>query len=364
MHKKRISVGASALLGIAIFVLGIFTPFIANATPVLADPGRYKVELFSDFSSFGRLKAWQLSISGGQNGFGPGMYVTSGPLPDDRSDRLLAINSAGQASVVKSGLVSNESLVFAKGAYGQGMLVTEPQQQRILRILADGTTTVFAANFTAPFGPAVLTYGPDPLNPSQEVLYATDFSSGNVLILAPDGSVSPFSFLAAQDKILALDAFGRYGGRFVAGIFNFASNPDTGKIYSVSADGATVNLLADALNGIQLMSFGPGGEFGSKLFVASEGRDFPTQQVGDGAVFTLETDGTLTPFLTGIDAASIAFDTEGVLGGGMFVADIVDDPNAPSRIWRITAIPEPETLPLVSLALVIGMGMSRNRKRS
>jgi hypothetical protein len=33
-------------------------------------------------------------------------------------------------------------------------------------------------------------------------------------------------------------------------------------------------------------------------------------------------------------------------------------------IWRITAIPEPEMLPLVSLALVIGMGMSRNRKRS
>jgi hypothetical protein len=41
--------------------------------------------------------------------------------------------------------------------------------------------------------------------------------------------------------------------------------------------------------------------------------------------------------MTGLDAVAVAFDTENILGGGMFVSDINDGGGA-GKIWRITAV--------------------------
>jgi hypothetical protein len=125
-----------------------------------------------------------------------------------------------------------------------------------------------------------------------------------------------------------------YGGILV-GLFNFASDPDTGAIFLVSTDGQTVEPIATGLNGIQMITMGPGGAFGNEVFVASEGRDFPELEIGDGAVYTLSPNGALTEFMTNLDASSVVFDVDRVLGGGMFVSDIVDDPNVASKIWRV-----------------------------
>ena len=47
-------------------------------------------------------------------------------------------------------------------------------------------------------------------------------------------------------------------------------------------------------------------------------------------LYTISPDGALSSFLTGVDAVSVAFDTENVLGG-MFVADINDSRGAVAR---------------------------------
>lgn len=308
----------------------------AFSQPQMVSPDQFDIELFADFEELGRLKAWQLTITSGEQGFPPGLYVTSGPIPDDRSDRLIHIDIEGNINVVKDGFKSNESLVFARGLYGEGMLISEPQEQRIVRLLSDGTISTFAAGFTPPFGPAVLMYGPDPLNPSLEILYATDFSSGNMLLVGPEGEISFFASVGANAKSALLDRNSQYGGLFVGSTFNFSDNPDAGTIFSVSADGQSVAILAEELNGIQILAFGPGGVFGSDLYVPSEGRDFPELLIGDGAVYTMDNSGELTPFITNIDASSVAFDTMGILDGGMFVADIFDNPDIASKIWRVT----------------------------
>src|SRR5262249_42868313 len=127
--------------------------------------------------------------------------------------------------------------------------------------------------------------------------------------------------------------------------------PNTAEIYTVSADGQNVNQIAGGLNGIQLITAGPGGIFGPNLFVASEGGF----GIGDGNVSILQPNGALMPFLLNIDAASVAFDLQGILGvpGAMYVSDLVDDPNAASKIYRVTAVPEPSTLALLGVGTLV-----------
>lgn len=134
----------------------------------------------------------------------------------------------------------------------------------------------------------------------------------------------------------------RFGGGFVAGTFSarFGDPNPHGfdAVYSISADGHTVSPLTTGLSGIEFLTVGPGGAFGDDLFIAAHGTDLNR----DGGVYTVAPDGTMTTFMIGIDATDIAFDTEGILGGGMFVSDLYNPWGAPddlpvSKIWRIIA---------------------------
>jgi hypothetical protein len=80
------------------------------------------------------------------------------------------------------------------------------------------------------------------------------------------------------------------------------------------------------LNGPELLAFGPGGAFGTDLYVPTIGG----VDNHDGLLYAMSPDGALAPFLIGVDAVSVAFDTENVLGG-MFVADINDSRGAVAR---------------------------------
>ena len=108
--------------------------------------------------------------------------MASRPAGDDRSDRLIRvdqcmnINSTQTVTIVKDGFVSNEALVFARGTYGDGMLISVPLKQQIMRLSPNGTLTNFTSVSTAPFGPAGINFGPDPLGEYPEVLFAADFS--------------------------------------------------------------------------------------------------------------------------------------------------------------------------------------------
>ncbi len=152
--------------------------------------GHFTSTVFADFSTLpGAPKPWQLTITSGENGFAPGLYATTGPFSGGRSGSLYRFDSAGTPTVVRSGFTSNESIVFAQGLYGDGMLVSDILGRQILRLSSDGTLSQFAAVGSAPFGPAVMAYGPDGW------LYVTDASSGSILRIAPDGTSSIYASL-------------------------------------------------------------------------------------------------------------------------------------------------------------------------
>jgi hypothetical protein len=385
----------SLLAAATILAVSALSDRVMAATPILANPDQYQIELFADFSSLNPpLDAFQMTITNGEHDFPAGMYVTSGPAQGTLGDRLVRVDAQGTITVVKEGIRNSETLIFARGAYGDGMLISEPFDQRIRRLLPDGTLTTFADNAsTPPFGSSTFAYS------SNGVLYATDGASGelsngsrDIVQINPDGTTEVFTSIpeslfpqcpqcAIQVHSALLPASindaGQWqeGGGFVSGTFSVPvpGNPPLGidALFAITSEGA-VTKLADGLNAIQLIELEPGDAFGSDLYVAEFG-SFPVDEAtrGNGAVFTLAPDGTLTEFLTNINAVDVTFDTEGVLGGGMFVTEGTNF-NGPGRIWRITptavstpavSTPEPSTMLGVGVALGLRILQAKNTRK-
>jgi hypothetical protein len=329
------------ILLLALFLIPYGLGVDAYAEPEIVDWQNFQLELFADLEQLeGYPRAFQVTITEGEDGFPAGLYVTSGPVKGSDSDRLFHIDTMGKVSVVKDGFSGVDSLIFANEQYGEGMLLTEPWGLRIVRLLPDGSLSTFAELGTSPVGPSIMEYDP------QGSLYVTDFGSGNILRVKPEGSSEVFAnvplsrqgFLEGVNGIL-FDSSGLYGNGFIVTTFTGGKEPNNaGAIYLVSSDGKDVRKFIDRMNGLELMTFGPGKEFGSDLFIASQGTDVP----GDGAVYRLAPDGKSSPFITGLDAIHVVFDTRGILGGGMFVSEF---PNGPAggphpagKIWRVLPV--------------------------
>jgi len=331
--------------------------------PLAAEPNKFKVELFADLSDIyppeeGRPehKFFALTINNGEGGFKPGLYATAGPFPLPRGTEVYRIDRSGKVSVFVNGFESNESILFARGRYGSGMLVTEPRRGRIRRVLpnTDGTGMLVAEPFAVvgdpSFGPIVMTYGPDfiakdPNKRHDEVIYVTDYAGGQVLRLDPWGRDTMVTSISNPSgggvKAVIVDPAGRFGSVLLVGTFSIAglkrthADTLTSVSFQDSPEGpfATTSVLADEFQGLELLTFGPGGVFGQDLYVSEMG----TAAYADGRVYTLSADGTLTTFLTNIDACSVVFDTEGILGGGMFVSDLTNRAGV-GKIWRVIPV--------------------------
>ena len=325
-----------------------------DGPPFLADPDNFQVELFADLGEYPRNWTFRMDLTSGENGFPAGLYVPGGPsfAADGQVRGLFRVDGPNDVKLVEGGFDNGiESIIFAKGDYGEGMLLAQPQSLKILRLLADGTLTTFAELGTEPFGPASLAYGAD------SFLYATDFAGARVLRVFPDGSHEEFaqvplpppeSVSVSGVKPLIQDLNLAYGGGLITGTFSVVSGATdqhrldslflvpTGVSEGALVDGSVAIPLASGFTGIEFLNFGPGGDFGDALYVSTHGTDLN----GDGAVYTLTPEGEVAPFLTGLDAMHAVFDTEGILGGGMFVGDLYNPTGAPeelaSRIFRVT----------------------------
>ena len=313
--------------------------------PVLAQPERFRVERFVDLSQLGGfLKAFQLSLkSDDTGGFPPGLYITSGPLLGPESDRLLRVNPDGTIDIVAEGLSSNESIVFGGGAFGAGMLVTQPRTTSIIRLFPDGTSETFSQLGTPPFGPAIMERdGP--------LLYVSDFLGGQLLRVFPGGGFEvvtsvplPPADVAGFKDVAQPNAF---AGDLLLGVFT-AQGPNPtglGTLYRYNLTSGLLTPVLEGLDGLELTAEGPGGPlFGSDIYVPTQGTDISA----DGEIVILGPDSITEPFMSAIDAASIAFDPTGVVGGGMYIADFNNgwDPAtmtpfpAAGYVWRVRRAP-------------------------
>ncbi|HWE35263.1 MAG TPA: hypothetical protein VG406_01725 [Isosphaeraceae bacterium] len=337
----------------------------AIAQPVLTDPVHFRIDLYADFRSLpGNPRARSALLSDGTNGFPAGLYVTGG---FDRPDTpILLVDAPSHVTVFKDGLPTNEALLFAQGGYGSGMFVSEPLDLAIKRLLPDGTLTTFATVGKGPAGPFEMTY-------FQGSLLVTDGSDGTIVRVNPDGSshtfatipippAGPDAFPGAQAILtLSSPAAARFGGPILASNFDDGPGLTQDSIFVVSADGKTVTTIASPVQKPTSLTEGPGGAFGNNIFVSQLGIN---SQNSTGQVSILAPDGTLTPFLKGIDASDVVFDTKDVLGGGMFIMDGNGSPTGdlPGRIWRVRAVPAPGAALLLAIgALCLSPILVRGR---
>jgi hypothetical protein len=286
----------------------------------------------------------------------------------DRVDTpIVRVNGPNQAAFFKDGLPTNVGLLFAQGAYGSGMFISEPLDGTIKRLLPNGTLTTFASNLAGPFQ---MTY-------FQGSLLVADGigSNGHLLRIDPDGSshtfastplppVAPDVFSCMKSVMTLSPALaGQFGGPILAGNFDDGLGLTQDTIYVVSADGKTVTPIVTPVQKPSSLTEGPGGAFGSDVFVSQKGI---SNQNETGHVSILKPDGTLTPFMSGIDAADVVFDTKGILGGGMFISDSNGSSTGAlsGRIWRVTATPEPSTFTLLVIGTLGLLGYARRRKQA
>ena len=321
--------------------------------PELAVDG-FDVELFADFDRLDAApKAFYMVLADGSRGFDPGLYVTGGPSvggPPTDSDRIVRVTPDGEPEVFVSGLTGTESAVFARGEFGDGLLVAEPQDLRVSRLTPEGEMEPFAENVGGtpeespgpfPFGPTGMAYAPD-----GDTLYVADFFGGRVHAVSPDGSVERAVSLVGIDnpKSAIVVPPGRrssYGGNYLVSNFTAGEEPAGEGVVGVVEgfpESGEVRPLLEGLDGIEWPVFGPGGAFGDDLYVPTQS----TIKSNDGTLYTATAEGERSPFLTGIDSAHVVFDTAGILGGGMFVSDFhngfEDGEPVPAagRVWRVT----------------------------
>jgi hypothetical protein len=338
--------------------------------PRVADPHRFRIDLYADFAGLpDNPRANYLLLSNGENGFQKGLYVSGGF--DRAISKVLLVSGPSQVNIVKGFPLNTDDLVFARGPYGNGMLISTVQG--IDRLFPDGTSTRFASVGTPPFGPIGLDY-------FQGTLLAADGTGGHLVRVHPNGSsevfatiplpiVDPAEIFVMAKAVMTLSnsLAGPFGGPVLASNFDISVGASfvptfLDAIFVVSADGQTVTPIATGLQGVHGLTEGPGGAFGSNVFVSQ----FGTAATHSGQVSILRPDGSITPFVIGIDATDVVFDTENILGGGMFIGDFNASPTGglPGKIYRVTQIvPEPNSLSLCALGALGLAGYAQRRRR-
>jgi len=185
----------------------------ANADPKLVNPEKYNIELFADLSSQeGAPKAFQLTIADGKRSLPAGLYVTTGPLSGTHSDRIFQIEAPDKINVFASGLESSETMLVADGKYGEGVLVSSPLLQQIMRVQpASGRfeTAKFGTNKVSIFGTRNTSFGTKPFGVAVTQLWAR---GGPVCFRL--GGWTDFEDRSGRKRGSLRDAPGQQGGRY------------------------------------------------------------------------------------------------------------------------------------------------------
>lgn len=124
------------------------------------------------------------------------------------------------------------------------------------------------------------------------------------------------------------------GGAF--GDALFLCDPPADRVVRVDA-GGTLTPFATGVRGGEGLAFGPGGAWGSDLYVAdADLTSLGADADGPGRIARVDAAGAVTTLVEDpallAGASALAFDTGGRFGGDLFVADILEE-----RILRVTA---------------------------
>jgi hypothetical protein len=194
--------------------------------------------------------------------------------------------------------------------YGQ----CESEMHLIESIDAGGQVATFATDLDAPVG---FTFSKG--TPFGDKMYVVELETGNVVSVEPSGTKSVFT--TDMKTPFSIDvgrgAFGEYlyVAEFDTTAFDSGSTAFAGKIVRVDVSGNR-STFVDGLQCPTDIAFGPGGDFGTDLYVLlyNEYNDSTVYEDGTGKIVTVNSAGQVTEFATGLDYPEyLVFDPTGIL---------------------------------------------------
>lgn len=229
----------------------------------------------------------------------------------------------------QTGVGAPEGLAFGPGTAGwtTDLFVGDETEDRILRVTATGQVSTLAASTS-------LCRKPEGVAFDRAGLY------GSTLLSADDGQYvkttaggTPAALggaaAAARTGTIAMAPAGAFGG------LAYTSSVDTDRIYRLGTNGA-LTTFATGIRGAEGLAFGPGGSWGTQLYVADAALTGLSATIdGDAALYRVDASGQVSlvvqdaGLLAG--ASALAFDAAGSFGGDLFVSDILNE-----RLLRVT----------------------------
>jgi GEVED domain/Dockerin type I domain len=150
-------------------------------------------------------------------------------------------------------------------------------------------------------------------------LYVIENGTGEITVIDPGGSASTFATGLKWPLDVAVST-GSYGNYLYVAEYDTTeidgNHPaNSGKIVRIDLSGVR-NTFADALQAPNDLAFGPGGIFGTDLYVLldNEYNDSTAYEPGTGKIVKIDPFGTVTDFATNLDAPRyLTFDPAGAL---------------------------------------------------
>lgn len=302
--------------------------------------GSYQVQTYAQYqqtSAGGRAKYIEVDNSGNT-------YVTH-----DASN-LMQIAANGDVSVLASAFHNLQGVEYTGGtSYGNFVYSAEVNTESIKKVSASGDVTTFAS---LPDQPLVLALDRTGNYGSQ--LYAATRYSTKIYSINESGSVSLFTNLSGiTDGFpldIAIDPTGRYNGSMYLSLTE-VTNTNYQGILSVDSQGNLTQFRAGSYWGSHLaFDTTPGADFGGDLFIGGAGGINQITPEGE-KISLLQSDRFIRDYAFGSDGALYVMEVESSTTTGGYVT-----------ISRVTVIPEPASLLLLSLGTV--PALLRHRKNN
>jgi len=232
-------------------------------------------------------------------GYGPNLFVT-----EHDKNQITKVSVTGIKTVLATNINYAVAILFGRGGFGNYLYVSESYSSNgnILRILPNGTKSVFCAGIDSPLD---MVWGIGGAFGSD--LYIASANADKIIKVDSTGNKTNFATSLDRPSVLSFSPIGSSFGDYL-----YFTNTDAGEVLRVDSSG-TVSTFASGIDRPIGIAFGENTPFGDYLYISES---------ATGSILKFAADGTFSIFATGFEKpVEIHFSQGGAFANNMLVVD-------------------------------------------